>query len=143
MRVTLPWLGVLLGVALSASAARAQCYVPCVPRAPDACGPGNYGTNWAGLYYGPNYCLFPPFPPYNGELPGPVCRPGSVPGVAGAPGQGMPGAPGPGMPGAAGAPGMYGMPGMPGAPGVYGGQMPLTFPSHPFARGPRDFFMVD
>ena len=112
MRATLPWLGVLLGVALAAPAAKAQCFVPYIPKAPDACGPGNYGTNWAGLYYGPNYCLFPPFPPYNGELPCPAGRAG-----------------------AAGGPGGC-IPGMPGMPG-----MPLTFPNHAYARSPRDFFM--
>jgi hypothetical protein len=65
------------------------------------CGPGHFGPNWAGLLYGPNYCVFPPFPPYQGELPGP-CGPGG-----------------------------------PGGPG--GG---ITFPHHPFARSPRDFFMT-
>jgi hypothetical protein len=102
MRATLPWLGVVLGVALAAPCARAQCYVPYIPKAPDMCGPGNYGPNWAGLLYGPNYCVFPPFPPYQGELAGPH-GPGGGPG--GPPGQ-------------------------------------ITFPQHPFARGPRDFFMI-
>ena len=102
MRATLIRLGVLLGVALAAPAAHAQCYVPYIPKAPDMCGPGSYGPNWAGLMYGPNYCVFPPFPPYQGMLPGP-CGPG------GGPGGGGPGG--------------------------------VTFPHHPFARGPRDFFM--
>jgi hypothetical protein len=101
MRAALPWLGVVLGVALAAPSARAQCYVPYIPKAPDMCGPGNFGPNWAGLYYGPNYCVFPPFPPYQGELLGP-CGPG----------------------------------------GGQGGAQQVTFPTHPFARGPRDFFMV-
>jgi hypothetical protein len=109
MRVTLPWLGVFLGLALAAPAAKAQCFVPYIPKAPDMCGPGNYGTNWAGLYYGPNYCVYPPFPPYQGELPGPCAR-GAGPAA-----------------------------GLPGIPGQMGG--PLTFPSHPYARGPRDYFM--
>lgn len=119
MRATLPWLGVLLVVALAAPAASAQCYVPYIPKAPDACGPGNFGPNWNGLYYGPNYCVYPPFPPYNGMLPGPS----GAAGAAGAAG------------GAFGAPGVgYGT-----LPGVNG---PVTFPTHPFARGPRDYFMV-
>jgi hypothetical protein len=108
MRATLPWLGVVLGMALAAQAGQAQCFVPYIPRAPDMCGPGHYGPNWAGLLYGPNYCVFPPFPPYQGELLGP-----------GAPGAGIPG--------------------VPCAPGLFGG--PVTFPMHPFARGPRDYFM--
>jgi hypothetical protein len=112
MRATLPWLGVLLGAALAAPAAQAQCYVPYIPKAPDACGPGNYGTNWNGLYYGPNYCVYPPFPPYNGMLPGPC----------------------PGSPAAAAAAGV----GSGCLPGMNG---PVTFPTHPFARSPRDFFM--
>jgi hypothetical protein len=111
MRATSPWLGVLLVVFLAAPAAKAQCFVPYIPKAPDACGPGNYGTNWAGLYYGPNYCLFPPFPPYNGELPGYCGKPGAT--------------------GAAGLPAGW-RPGMP---------LPVTFPNHAFARSPRDFFM--
>jgi hypothetical protein len=111
MRSTLTWLGVLLGVAFLAPAANAQCcYIPYIPTAPDACGPGAYGPNWAGLYYGPNYCLFPPFRPYQGELLGPAGRPA-------------------------------GAPGGPGAPPIPGFNGPVTFPSHPFARGPRDFFM--
>ena len=110
MRASLTFAGVLLVAAFAAPAAHAQCYVPYIPKAPDACGPGNFGTNYNGLYYGPNYCVFPPFPPYNGMLPGP-CAP-----AAGAPGVG------------------YGS-----LPGVNG---PVTFPTHPYARGPRDYFMV-
>jgi hypothetical protein len=116
MRATLPWLGVLLGVAFLAPSAHAQCYVPYIPKAPDACGPGHYGPNWNGLYYGPNYCLFPPFPPYQGELLGPAGCPA-------------------GNPGAPAGPGGACLPGIPG----FGG--PVTFPTHPFARGPRDYFM--
>jgi hypothetical protein len=101
MRAKLLWLGMVLGAASFAPAAHAQCYVPYIPKAPDMCGPGNYGTNWAGLYYGPNYCVYPPFPPYQGELLGPC---------------------GPRGPG--------------------GAAQQMTFPTHPFARGPRDYFMV-
>jgi hypothetical protein len=104
MRAKLPWLAVVLGVALAAPAARAQCFIPNIPKAPDACGPGNYAPNWYGLYYGPNYCVYPPFAPYNGAL-APFCSPG-------------------------------------GAPGYGGGAPQITFPTHPFARGPRDYFMM-
>ena len=39
------------------------------PTAPDACGPGFYVVGPCGMVYGPNYCLYPGFPPYNGERP--------------------------------------------------------------------------
>ena len=86
----------LLAVALSASSASAQypCLAP--PQAPDACGPGYYCTNACGMRYGPGYCLYPPFPPFQGMVPGP-------------PPKGAPGSP--------------------------------MFPTHPYARSPRDFFM--
>lgn len=67
---------------------------PSTPQAPDARGCGYYVTNPGGMVYGPNYCVYPCFPPYNGERP---------------PLQGN-------------------------AP---------QFRSHPFARSPRDFFMLD
>jgi hypothetical protein len=75
------------------------------------CRPGHYGPNYYGLYYGPNYCVYPPFPPYNGMLPGPSNQ-------AGAGGAGLGCGP------------------LPGANG------PVTFPTHPYARSPRDYFMV-
>lgn len=109
MRIVFPCLGVGLAMALAAPAAQAQyfaqaqCFVPYIPKAPDACRPGSYGPNCNGLYYGPNYCVYPPFPPFQGMLPPPPC--GS---------------------------------GLPGLPGMTG----PTFPTHPFARGPRDYFMV-
>lgn len=65
----------------------------CAPPAPDACGPGYFCTNGCGMNYGPNYCLTPGFPPFNGARP-PMKKP-------------------PGM------------------------------PMHPFARSPRDYFMMD
>ena len=68
---------------------------PYGPRvAPDMCGPGWWGVNQCGAPYGPNYCVYPPFPPYNGERPS------------------------------------------------LGGNSP-AFMTHPFARGPRDYFMLD
>lgn len=73
------------------------------PMAPDMCGPGFYCVNPNGVMYGPNYCVQPPFPPFNGLIPQPGC------GNTGRPSQ---------------------FPGM-------------SFPTHPFSRSPRDFFMVD
>ena len=97
IKATLVGLGVLLAGLIAASAAQAQnCYYP-VPQAPDMRGGGFYCQNYCGAWYGPNYCVYPPFAPFQGMVPGPP------------PGNGM------------------------------GGQ----FPSHPFARSPRDFFMWD
>ncbi len=62
--------------------------------APDACGPGWYNTNCCGAVYGPNYCVVPPFMPWNGALPTPQ--------------RGGP-----------------------------------AYPSHPYARSPRDYFMLE
>jgi hypothetical protein len=107
MRATIISLGAVLALALTAPSARAQyCCYPCIPQAPDACWPGFYAPNCCGLMYGPNYCLRPPFPPFQGMVPGPP-----------------PGRNGPGGPG-----GQGGIP---------------TFPTHPFARSPRDYFMID
>ncbi len=43
--------------------------VPMRPQAPDMCGPGYYNANRCGQVYGPNYCVYPPFPPYSGMGP--------------------------------------------------------------------------
>lgn len=106
---------------LAASAAHADpaFLLPqtCVPPNPIFYGPGACQNCW----YGPNYCFrgpyLPPYP-YNGALAFPR----------------KPLPSGPGGPG--------GMPGGPGGPG-YGGPAPgpAIFPTHPFARSPRDFFM--
>jgi hypothetical protein len=93
------------------------------PCAPDACGPGYYCTGPCGMVYGPNYCLYPGGQPFNGLLPPPA------PGGPGGPG-------GPGFPGGFGA----------NPAGYPPGQGPLNsplFPTHPYARSPRDFFMID
>jgi hypothetical protein len=96
------------------------CYPPYLPAAPDMCGPGYVCVNNCGMPYGPNYCVRPPFPPFNGMIPGPP--PGYFRNYAGtAPGAGCP----PGSPGSPGSP--WGSP---------------VFPTHPWARSPRDFFMV-
>jgi hypothetical protein len=73
-------------------------YPPCnygcpYPRtAPDMCGPGFYSVNQCGAPYGPNYCVYPPFPPVGGMPPT---------------------------------------------------DLAARFPTHPFARSPRDYFMLD
>src|SRR5689334_6737792 len=98
---TLIGIAVLLTTLFAASPAKAQCCFIPPPQAPDACGPGYYTQNYYGGWYGPGYALYPPFPPFNGMVPGPT-----------------------------------------GAGGGGGGMMgQARFPSHPFARGPRDFFM--
>jgi hypothetical protein len=99
--------------ALGILVAPAHAQYACTPQAPDACGPGYYNANCCGAVYGPNYHLYPCFPPFNGMVFGPP-RPPGMPGY-------------PGFPGGPGAPGAPGMP---------------CFPSHPFARSPRDYFMV-
>jgi hypothetical protein len=101
-------LGALLAAVLAAAPARAQCYYPPIPQAPDACGPGYYCTGPCGMTYGPGYCLRPGFEPFQGAILGPP---------AGGPG----GLGGPGGPGGLGSP---------------------LFPTHPYARGPRDYFMI-
>lgn len=100
MKATLACLGALCLAGAAGSAAQAQVFFPYRPVAPDACGPGYYGVGVCGMVYGPNYCLHPPFPPFNGARP---CFPKG---------------------------------------GDGNGPYP-TYPSHPFARGPRDFFMID
>jgi hypothetical protein len=112
---------------LAALSANADPYIlPGHPQAPDACGPGFYAPNCCGQWYGPNYCLRPCYPPFNGLLPSPP-RPGNGDGTGNGNGNCAPGGPGcaaPGGPGCA-------TPGIP------------AFPTHPFARSPRDFFMQD
>src|SRR5205814_139334 len=79
MKATLICLVTLLG--LAAGAARADGYPPGPRLAPDACGPGFYGTNECGALYGPNYCLHPGYLPWNGAVFGPKgCAPGQYPG---------------------------------------------------------------
>jgi hypothetical protein len=85
----------LLGTLGAASASAQPCYAP-IPQAPDACGPGHYCYNWCGMAYGPSWCVYPPFAPFQGAIPGPKnCALNSP-----------------------------------------------TFPTHPYARSPRDYFMI-
>lgn len=65
---------VVLGLALTASPAAAQYPAPYPPPGgpfcvPGACNPGFYAQNQCGAWFGPNYCLRPPFLPFNGVLP--------------------------------------------------------------------------
>ena len=126
MKATLACLAALL----AAPAVHAQWGGPCIPQAPDACGPGYYNANCCGAVYGPNYNLYPCFLPFNGMVLGPKNQ--GQPGGAGPAG--------PGMPGYAGQPGMPAYPGA--APSPFQPPAMPAFPTHPFARSPRDFFMV-
>jgi hypothetical protein len=174
MKAKLAGIGALLGLAWLSSASQAcmPCYVCSpvfnvpLPIAPSPCSmPGFYtwcpdGTCY-GTVYGPNYYLRPPFPPFQGVLPGTtgqaIAAGRSVPAMHG-------GYPGP-MPSP--YPGPHGVPhGMPHA-GPYAGPYPFpspgplfpphtaapqyghppsqhgvtVFPTHPHVRSPRDFFM--
>ena len=101
MKATLLGFGALLLVVAGASVAQADpYYYPYIRQAPDACGPGYYCTNYCGCPYGPNYCVRPPWEPFNGFRPSLQQNP-SEQGGAGA-----------------------------------------GFSVHPFARSPRDFFMM-
>jgi hypothetical protein len=80
--------------------------------APDACGPGYYSSCPCGQVFGPNYCLRPCFEPYNGVRPT----------VYRVPGGGFQVSPTP-------------------PSQQQQQQQEARFPYHPWARGPRDFFM--
>jgi hypothetical protein len=80
-------LGALLLVAFIAPKSQAQAgWYPPLPQAPRVAGPGYYYTNCAGAVYGPNYCVYPCFPPFNGMLPVPVPQPTAGGYPAGSPG---------------------------------------------------------
>ena len=125
--------GGLTGLLLAASVSLGQHWIHPVTRAPilpapDACGPGWYAPGPQGMVYGPNYYLVTPWAPHNGFRPG--CPP------SGGGGNGN-------MPQCPNAMGMPGMPpGMLPQPGQAGQAMQQNaYPTHPFVRGPRDFFM--
>jgi hypothetical protein len=133
MKATIASLSALLVAGLAGSLARAQFVYPsppivsfpfpCYPQAPDMCGPGFYAVNCCGCPYGPNYCVRPPWEPFNGLRP---CLPGpaaAAPGVA---------------PPLAGLPPLTSLPQQP----RFAPKPLVSFPTHPFARSPRDFFMV-
>ena len=175
MKATVSRLGALLLAGLSAPLAQAQPYPqhigPPRPPAPDACGPGFVALSDCGCPYGPNYCLRPPWAPFNGlrpsfsEVPGQPGVPAQRPGYRGMAQQQVPGHPpqqAPGYPGmvqqapgilappagapplVAGLPPVASLPHLPGyrPPGYPPpASCPPSFPTHPFARSPRDFFM--
>jgi hypothetical protein len=116
------------------------------PQNPDACGPGWYNMGHCGMVYGPNYYVVPPWLPFNGMLPGKqgdnlMCAKQGIPPwhVAQARAAGMiPGTPAPPQnfpraPGTPFTPPTPPHPDQPLGPGIY--------PSHPYVRSPRDFFM--
>jgi hypothetical protein len=119
MKATFLWTGTLLLAGVVASLAQAQPCSPALhtpyPQAPDACGPGFYWACPNGTVYGPNYWLQPPTMPFT-----PLIQPGSPSGYPGQPGLGQ---------------GPFNGMGM-------GPRPTAVFPTHPFARSPRDFFMV-
>ena len=118
------WLTLLGAVALYAAPASAQYAPTNVPpywiapatgwkagNNPDMTGPGIYFVTPAGLVTGPHYYVNPPWCPETGYQPGP--RPCKSAPVSGV------------------------------APPPMAGGLPTvsSFPSHPYVRSPRDFFM--
>jgi hypothetical protein len=108
------------------------------PTAPDACGYGFYVVGPYGMVYGPNYYLVPPFRPvgtclptnYQGQQPNiPGRAPLSLPVLGGPPGAVQP------MPVFNTQMGKIEFP----SPGPAAQKQ--LYPTHPFVRGPRDFFM--
>ena len=118
MNATLKCLATFLGLVIAVPMAQAEG-----PRAygqaPDACGPGYYNAGPCGMVYGPNYCLYPCFPPWQGAVFGPKLGVGP---------NGQPCLMGPQGPVPLSALGQQQPP-------------PPRFVNHPFARSPRDFFM--
>lgn len=134
MRAILSWPAAVLLVSFSACPVFAQV-IYCSPAlhrplgiAPDACGPGFFLTSPQGVTFGPNYYLRPPWPPENGVRPDFYRLGGAQQMYRGAPHQPI----GPG--------GLPPIQSLPHLPGKQGNPM-VTFPNHPFARSPRDFFM--
>jgi hypothetical protein len=113
MKSILKALGVLIGTICLALSAQAQCCYMAPPQAPDMRYGGYYAPNCYGQVYGPNFNVYPPFAPFQGMIPAPKPPAGY----------------------GAGGPGYGG-----GGNGGYGG---AGFPVHPFARSPRDYFMID
>ena len=100
MRAILKSLTLTLAMGLLGSSLQGQCCYIMPPPAPDMRGPGFYWTSPYGDTYGPSWYVQPPFPPFQGMIPGP--KPGN------------------------------------GGGGTFPG-----FPSHLYARSPRDYFMID
>jgi len=137
-------MGLALAVlGLAGSLAHADPYYGGGPPLLPTCNASFYVANPGGCWYGPNYCYrgpcMPPAP-FGGVLPLPKeYEKNQAPAYA-TPGLRVPGyAPAPGYPGVPPLAGMQvpyvGRPGVPPPPGT------PVFPTHPFARSPRDFFM--
>ena len=139
MKATVPWLSALLLAGAAVPAVQADPYSICCRPAPDACGPGYYCTGPCGMVYGPNYCVRPGFEPFNGFVPpafphnpamvSPQAR-CATPGLPPLPHYGFDPPRDPG----------YGAGYGPGGGGPLGSPL---FPTHPYARGPRDYFMLE
>jgi len=128
MRAIIKWGGGLVACLVFTSVSFGQIYCTPVTRtpilpAPDATGPGFYFVDACGVVWGPNHCVYPPFPPFQGMLPGPTgkCLQASQCGVP-------PWSPAFPMP-------------QPPAPSAPGHQATGIYPSHPYIRGPRDYYM--
>ena len=132
MRLTATGLAAAALLGLTGSMAHADPFYGCSPQ---GCVPRNpifYNAGNCGCWYGPNYCFQGPClpgQPFGGVLPLPKENGKGLP-----PGH----APGGGM---GGMPGQPGIPGQPGFTGYYPPPPVAVFPSHQFARSPRDFFM--
>ena len=85
MRATFASLMALVVMVVVASNASAYGPYPCIPQAPDACGPGYYIINNCNLVYGPNYNLYPPFLQWQGAVLAPQCNPNAGCGYGGNP----------------------------------------------------------
>ena len=99
---------------------QAPYFIYYIPTAPDMMGPGFYYTNCYGVTYGPNYCVTPPFAPCNGPLPLFFAGSGSGSGSGRGSGSGS------------GSGNQKNK--------IYPG---MSFPTHPYVRSARDYFMVD
>jgi hypothetical protein len=132
MKATVLWLSALAGTGLTASITSAWTYcspvlhVP-LPAAPDACGPGFYTVCPNGTAFGPNYWLRPPCDPFNGHFKTVTMNAGQK---MMADKLGIPFNPAynPHLTAPYGSPAPL-------------GATPSAFPTHPYVRGPRDFFM--
>jgi hypothetical protein len=122
MLALIRWGSGLLALLLATPFVTAQVWVSpvyCRPYqpAPDACGPGFYSVGPGGMVYGPNYYLVPPWAPVGGCSPAAASNGRPSPMPAFNPQSGKVEFPDPGP------------------------QAKQQYPTHPFVRSPRDFFM--
>jgi hypothetical protein len=127
LKLWLGLVGVLGAVGMSQAWYRAPAYKVPLGFAPDACGPGFYTVCPNGYCFGPNYYVYPPCPAFGGQMPADKARE-----LLDLQGRGIQAPP-------------YAQHGVPLPNPGYNPplpeQHPPGFPSHPFARSPRDFFM--